>query len=168
MKVIKRLTCFNFILLTRKTLDWQTYGDDSADDTVCLCSVNFCVSYFSVCVYVSIGILDLIVCVCSKRSHDVETYMSAPLSLPQVITEIYRHLSLCHMMWIDQSRTSIHPHNLTSYNRLVEYALYTDTACKAAVWQIGLGYNDGDSVHKHKGHQLFLDKFQNACSGNSC
>ena len=34
MSVITRLTCNNSILLTRKSPDWQTYRDDTADDTV--------------------------------------------------------------------------------------------------------------------------------------
>ena len=34
MSVITRLTCNNSILLTRNSPDWQTYRDDTADDTV--------------------------------------------------------------------------------------------------------------------------------------
>ena len=34
MAVITRLTCNNSILLTRNSPDWQTYRDDTADDTV--------------------------------------------------------------------------------------------------------------------------------------
>ena len=34
ISVITRLTCNNSILLTRNSPDWQTYRDDTADDTV--------------------------------------------------------------------------------------------------------------------------------------
>ena len=123
MSVITRLTCNNSILLTRNSPDWQTYRDDTADDTVCSCSV-----YFWHC-FNDDGFM-LMACVRSQRKHTyvladthVITYvipsvMSSrhgglscllPSSLSHVATEIYRSLSLCHVTWIDQSRTSIHP-----------------------------------------------------------
>ena len=45
----------------------------------------------------------------------------ATRSLEHVGTEIYRRLSLRHMTWINQSRPSIHPEILKSYNRVVEW-----------------------------------------------
>ena len=48
----------------------------------------------------------------------------ATRSLEHVGTEIYRCLSLRHMTWINQSRPSIHPENLKSYNRVVEWVIW--------------------------------------------
>ena len=155
MSVITRLTCNNSILLMRNSPDWQTYRDDTADDTVCSCSV-----YFWHC-FRDDG-FTLMACVRSQRKHTyvladthVITYvipsvMSSrhggfscvlPPSLLHVATEIYRSLSLCHVTWIDQSRTSIHPENLKSYNRVVECLfinLYIMSLCQFSIFQYNI------------------------------
>ena len=112
MSVITWLTCNNSILLTRNSPDWQTYRDDTADDTVCSGSVYFWHFFRD-------DGFTLMACVRSQRKHthvlaDTRVITYVIPSLSHLATEIYRSLSLCHVTWIDQSRTSIHPETLKS------------------------------------------------------
>ena len=64
MSVITRLTCNNSILLTRNSPGWQTYRDDTADDTVlCISGIVFRDDEFT-----------LMACMRSQRKH---TYVLA-------------------------------------------------------------------------------------------
>ena len=132
MSVITRLTCNNSILLTRNSPDWQTYRDDTADDTV------LCISG------IVLGMTGLRLWLACVHKGNIRTSYSwytrdnvcdsfrdvitsrwacsrATRSLEHVGTEIYRRPSLRHMTWINQSRPSIHPENLKSYSRVVEF-----------------------------------------------
>ena len=133
MSVITRLTCNNSILLTRNSPDWQTYRDDTADDTVlCISGIVLgmtCLRLWLACVHKAIKETYVRLNwytrdnVCDSFRDVITSRWACPRaarSLEHVGTEIYRRLSMRHMTWINQSRPSIHPENLKSYNRVVE------------------------------------------------